>query len=105
MQGVERALGVFEPLDLVGLLHHRSEQTAHKLHHSPFQARCLIRIFLPVGESQAPHGENAVDVVAHPGMRVVAMHGDCSAGRKQPRHRILAGEDDGLCLAIVIIQA
>ena len=98
VQGVERVLGVLETLDLLCLPHHRREQPAHQLHDRPFQFGGAFGVLAPVCQRQHPHGEDAVDVVAHPGVGVVAVHRGRGAGRQQARRGILAREDDLLHL-------
>ena len=105
VQRIERILRVLETLDLGRLAHHRRQQAAHQAQHAVVQRGCANRVDVAVGQSQCPHGKNAVDVVAHPGMGVVAVHRDGSAGRQQAGGEVLARHNDCLRLGRELVEA
>ena len=102
MQGIARVARGFENFHLVGLRHHRAEESPHEMNGALFQfvAPAIVVIEPAVGQAQPPDGENAVDIVAHPGIAVVPVHRDRRAGRQEPAHGILFVDDNGADLPI-----
>lgn len=68
MQRVQRTLRRFETLDFVFLLHHGHQKATHQFHTALFQFIRLGTILILIGDffvrhRQAPHSQNAVDIV------------------------------------------
>ena len=102
MQGIARVARGFENFHLVGLGHHRAEETPHEMNGALFQlvAPAIFMIEPAVCEAQPPDGENTVDIVANPGIAVVPVHGYRRARRQKPAHGILLVDDNGADLPI-----
>ena len=85
--------------------HHRREQPAHQVGDTFLERLGTGWVGLAIRERKRPRRQDAVDVVAHPGVRVVAMHRRGCARRQQPGVRVLAREDDVLGLRAILRQA
>ena len=64
----------------------------------------LVCIRFPVSHRQPPHRQNTIDIIADPGVGVVAMIVDSCTGGKQPRDRVLPGEDNRIDLVVKAIE-
>src|SRR5690606_35903135 len=86
--------------------HHRAQQSAHQMDGPLLElvATSVILVELAIGEREAPHGEDAVDVVSHPRVLIVAMHGDRGARGKQTAERTLFAPNYALDVAKVPIE-
>lgn len=66
VERVLQGLSVLEELDLVGLAHHRKEESSHTLHSRVLELKSapLIIVETTVGKSKAPDGVDRVYVIS-----------------------------------------
>jgi hypothetical protein len=104
VQRVQRVLRLLEPLHFVFLLHHGHQKTSHQFHARLFQLVRLGSVLVLVGHffvrhRQPPHCEDAVHVVADPGVTVFRT---C---REQPSDGVLVRHDDPVHQSLVVVEA
>jgi hypothetical protein len=69
-----------------------------------FDGAALVIVEFAVGQGQPPHRQNAVDVIPHPGIGVVAVDVDRRTGGKQTTNRMLPGQNDSGDMVIEMVE-
>ena len=93
---VDRIECVFELLHFIGLTHHRRQKPSHQFDDTLGQESGTVMLaeISSIRKRQSPDTKNAVNIVPHPRIRVVAVRVDGGTGGQQSRYGILPGEDD-----------